>query len=50
MAWTKDDYPTSFKNLDEYTRLKEIDIANAMVEDGYNEEQTIPIAISQARD
>lgn len=50
MPWTKSDYPDSMKNLNEYTRLKAIDIANAMVEDGYEEKRAIPIAINQAKE
>lgn len=50
MVWTKKDYPDSFKNLDEIFRLKAIDIANAMVTDGYDESRAIPIAISKAKD
>lgn len=50
MPWTKDDYLVSMKNLNEYVRLKAIDIANAMVTDGYEEDRAIPIAISTAKD
>ena len=50
MPWTKSDYPDSMKNLNEYTRLKAIDIADAMVEDGYEEKRAIPIAINQAKE
>lgn len=50
MPWTKSDYPDSMKNLNEYTRLKAIDIANAMVEDGYEEKRAISIAINQAKE
>ena len=50
MPWTKSDYPDSMKNLNEYTRLKTIDIANAMVEDGYEEKRAISIAINQAKE
>ena len=50
MPWTKDDYPDAMKNLNEYARLKAIDIANAMVEDGYKEKRAIPIAINQAKE
>lgn len=50
MPWTKSDYPDSMKNLNEYTRLKAIDIANAMVENGYEEKRAIPIAINQAKE
>lgn len=50
MPYTKNDYPASMKNLDKYVRLKAIDILNAMIEDGYDEENAIPIAISQAKE
>lgn len=50
MPWSKSDYPDSMKNLEEHVRLKAIDIANAMVRDGYDENRAIPIAISQAKD
>lgn len=50
MPYTKDDYPASLKNFDEATRLKAIDIINAMLKDGYEEDQAIPIGISQAKE
>lgn len=50
MPWDEKDYPDSMKNLDSLTKRKAIDIANAMVEEGYKEENAIPIAISQAED
>ena len=50
MPWTKSDYPPSMKNLNEYVRMKAIDIANAMVADGYEEDRAIPIAINQAKE
>lgn len=49
MPWTEQDYPNSWKNLDVNTRRKAIDIANAMLADGYKEERAIPIATSQAK-
>lgn len=49
MPWTLNDYPNSFKNLDKITRKKAIDIANALVEEGYQEGRAIPIAIEQAK-
>ena len=49
MPWTKDDYPNTMNNLKEDVRLKSIDILNAMMEEGYKEENAIPIAISQAK-
>lgn len=49
MPYTKKDYPDSFKNLDNDIRLKAIDILNAMIKDGYEEDNAIPISISQAK-
>ncbi|WP_249871402.1 DUF2188 domain-containing protein [Oceanobacillus saliphilus] len=50
MPWTMDDYPSSMKNLNEVTKKKAIDIANAMVDEGYEEGRAIPIAIEQAKE
>lgn len=50
MPWTKTNYPNSLKNLEEEVRLKAIDIGNAMMRDGYDEDRAIPIAISKAKD
>lgn len=49
MPWTYVDYPSSMKNFDKRTRNKAIDIANALLEEGYDEGRAIPIAISQAK-
>jgi uncharacterized protein YdaT len=48
MPWTQNDYPDSMKNLGEKTRNKAIEIANALLEDDYEEGRAIPIAIAQA--
>jgi len=48
MPWNMHDYPVSMKNLDPLIRKKAIDIANALLIDGYPDERAIPIAISQA--
>lgn len=48
MPWTMDDYPQSLKNLDELERKKAIDIANAMLKDGYKESDISPIVTKQA--
>ena len=48
MPWTMDDYPQSWKNFEKLKRKKAIDIGNAMLKDGYKEEDTIPIATEQA--
>ena len=50
MPFDRRDYPVSMKNLDKEVRDKAIDIANAMLEEGYEEDSAIPIAISQAKD
>lgn len=50
MPWNMDDYPSSMKNLGEVTRKKAIDIANAMIDEGYDEGRAIPIAIDQAKE
>jgi len=50
MPWTLNDYPSSLKNLDDITKKKAIDIANAMVDEGYPEDRAIPIATSQAKE
>lgn len=49
MPWTMNDYPDSLKNLDEITRKKAIDMANAMLDEGYDEGRAIPIATSEAK-
>ncbi|MGW7832713.1 DUF2188 domain-containing protein [Staphylococcus xylosus] len=48
MPWTMEDYPQSWKNFNELERKKAIDIGNAMLKDGYEEENVIPIATKQA--
>ncbi|WP_405100651.1 DUF2188 domain-containing protein [Oceanobacillus sp. FSL H7-0719] len=50
MPWTMDDYPASMKNLENVTRKKAIDIANSMLDEGYSDDQAIPIAIDQAKE
>lgn len=48
MPWSKDDYPDSMKNLVGPIKEKAIDIANALVDEGYEEGRAISIAIAQA--
>jgi uncharacterized protein YdaT len=48
MPWTKTNYPDSMKNLSEKVRNKAIEIANALLDEGYDEDRAIPIGISQA--
>ncbi|SDM91301.1 DUF2188 domain-containing protein [Sediminibacillus halophilus] len=50
MPWTMDDYPASLKNFKPVIRKKAIDIANAMLDEGYDEGRAIPIATDQAKD
>lgn len=49
MPWSKNDYPPAMKNLDEDVRMKAIEIANALLDDGNDEGKTIPIAIDTAK-
>lgn len=48
MPYTMNDYPDSLKNLERLERRKAIDIINAMIEDGYDEDEAIPIGTRQA--
>lgn len=50
MPWNMQDYPAALKNFDELLRKKIIDIANALLANGYEEGQAIPIAISEGKD
>lgn len=50
MPWTLNDYPSSMKNLEYAARKKAIDIANSMVDEGYEEGRAIPIATNQAEE
>ncbi len=50
MPWNEKNYPNSWKNLDAITRRKAIDIANAMIADGYDDEKAIPIATAKAKE
>lgn len=50
MPWTLNDYPDSLKNLNKATRKKAIEIANSMLDDGYDEGRAIPIATSKAKE
>lgn len=49
MAYTKIESLDSLKNFDESTRLKALDILNAMLAEGYEESDAIPIATAQAK-
>lgn len=49
MPWSDDRYPVSMKNLPPLVRHKAIEIANALLEEGYDEGRCIRIAISRAK-
>ncbi|MBD1910787.1 DUF2188 domain-containing protein [Leptolyngbya sp. PL-A3] len=48
MPWNSKDYPASMKNLTSEVRGKAIDIANALLDEGYEEGRAIAIATAQA--
>jgi uncharacterized protein YdaT len=49
MPWSKDDYPNGMKNLDADVREKAVEIANALLKEGYEDGRAIPIAIDRAK-
>lgn len=50
MPWSKNNYPDSMKNLTAEVREKAIEIANALLEEDYEEGKAIPIAIAKAEE
>jgi uncharacterized protein YoaH (UPF0181 family) len=50
MPWNKDNYPVSMKNLTEPVRNKAVEIANALLDQGYEEGRAIAIATAQAEE
>jgi uncharacterized protein YdaT len=50
MPWTTNRYPKSMEHLPEITRLKAIEIANALLADDMEEGKAIRIAIVKARE
>lgn len=50
MPWTKDEYPVSMKNLSTRVRSKAVEIANALLEEGYDEGRVIAIGIDRAKE
>ncbi|MGF7536035.1 DUF2188 domain-containing protein [Bacillus mexicanus] len=50
MPWSMKDYPASLKNLDKPVKKKAIEIANAMIDEGYEDSRAIPIATSKAKE
>ncbi len=49
MPWSESHFPRSMANLPPPVRTKAIEIANALLEQGYDEGKAIRIAIAQAR-
>ncbi|MFD0681685.1 MULTISPECIES: DUF2188 domain-containing protein [unclassified Paenibacillus] len=50
MPWKKNDYPVSMKNLESRVRSKAIEIANALLDEGYEEGSAIAIATAKAKE
>ncbi|MGO4731819.1 DUF2188 domain-containing protein [Paenibacillus sp. 2KB_22] len=50
MPWNKQDYPVSMKNLKPRVRHKAIEIANALLDEGYEEGRSIAIATAKAEE
>ncbi|MBW7474921.1 DUF2188 domain-containing protein [Paenibacillus oenotherae] len=50
MPWDDKDYPDSLKNFEPRVRNKAIEIANALLEEGYDEGRAIAIATAQAKE
>ncbi len=49
MPWNESHYPRSMAHLAPIVRAKAIDIANALLAQGYEEGKAIRIAIAQAK-
>ncbi len=49
VPWNMKDYQESLKNFDPLVKKKAIDIANALLAQGYSETKAIPIAKEQAK-
>lgn len=49
MPWNKEHYPTALKYFSDEVRSKTIEIANALLAEGYQEGHAIPIAIATAK-
>ena len=50
MPWNETRYPASMRNLAPEVRLKAIEIANALLDEGYGEGMAIRIAIAKAKE
>jgi uncharacterized protein YdaT len=50
MPWDETRYPRSMRNLAPEVRSKAIEIANALLDQGYDEGKAIRIAIAKAKE
>ena len=50
MPWDENYYPRSMAHLQSEIRVKAIEIANALLEEGYEEGRAIRIAIAKAKE
>jgi len=50
MPWNKQDYPPSMKNLSPRVRNKAVEIANALLDEGYEEGRAIAIGTAKAEE
>lgn len=50
MPWNDNDYPPSLKNFNPEVRSKAVEIANALLEEGFEEGSAIAIATDRAED
>jgi len=50
MPWDETYYPHSMRNLPADVRSKAIEIANALLEEGYDDGRAIRIAIAKAKE
>jgi uncharacterized protein YdaT len=50
MPWNESYYPSSMQHLPPLVRLKAIEIANALLEEGRDEGSAIRIAIAKAKE
>jgi len=50
MPWNEDRYPVSMSHLPVRVRRKAIEIANALLEEGYDEGKAIRIATAKAKE
>lgn len=50
MPWNASYYPASMRRLGETVRLKAIEIANALLDEGMDEGKAIRIAIARAKE